>query len=179
MLPSTSNFIPFSEDSLHYLLVNGDTAYRHPIFSLPPLLDSSAPYHLDGSANFVTFVFPSTSFVDTSYVSSGLPKITDPALDDTLSKTSEAVFHYQLNNANYFTFQITDSNNFFKQQYDTAIGTNIFPASELDSLRSGTVWADLTAFGIIEPGPSSVTHQGGYDVSRYLEIDRIVAYDLK
>ena len=32
---------PYYPDSFHYILVNGDTAYRHPVITLPPVCDSA------------------------------------------------------------------------------------------------------------------------------------------
>ena len=34
---------------------------RHPILTLPPVYDSAVPYHVSGSANFVTLVYSSLS----------------------------------------------------------------------------------------------------------------------
>jgi hypothetical protein len=166
------------EENLQFILVNGDTAYRHPVLVLPPVFDSSAPYHIDGTANFVTLVFPTSSIIDTSYVTSGTPLITAPAFGDTIVRASDGIFGYQTNTAERYSLQVTDSIHFYSQFLDSSAGFIDFPATEMETFQQGTMWADLNVYGIIEPGNYDENY-ANYEIDRNLTIDRIVAYTLR
>jgi hypothetical protein len=163
-------------DSLLYILVNGDTAFRHPTITSSPVFDSSAPYRFDGSYNIVSFVFPSASIFDTSYVSNVTAQITSPPYGDTIKRATDALFAYQLGADGYGgTFQITDSINYYSQQLESYNESIDFPVNEMETLRAGTLWANLE----VETEAESANTYYEYVQDRTVELDRIVAYPLQ
>jgi hypothetical protein len=173
--PSANEYSAYP-DSLLYILVNDDTVFRHPTITSTPVLDSSAPYRFDGSTNIVVFIFPSESIFDTSYVYNVSAQITSPPYGDTIKRTTDALFAYQTDEDGYGgNFQITDSINFYSQPLDSYNETLDFPANEMETLRAGTLWADLQVQSVAE---SSNTYYN-YIENRTVELDRIVAYPLQ
>jgi hypothetical protein len=174
-LVSPDNSYYSYSDSVRYILVNGDTAYSHPVISMPPVYDSSAPYHVDGSANFVTVVFPSSSITDTNFVSNLTIQITAPPYGDTISRLNDALFGYRANSDFSYTgtFQITDSVLYYSQSLNLNTGAVDFPVTEVQTFKPGTIWASLSFLGFL--------NNDGYNVpgNHALEVERIVAYPLR
>lgn len=174
-------------DSIRYIIVNGDTAYRRPVYLLPAVYDSSAPYRVDGTANFVTIVYPSFTISDTTYEGSLFAQITAPAYGDTVSRVTDALFSYQTNTSQYSypsgSFSITDSVSFYSQALNYGnMGTLDFPVNDLASFHPGTLWADLKVLSnnqndgvFISSGPPYYQIYLSHEV----DLDRIVAYPLK
>jgi hypothetical protein len=165
-------------DSIRYIIVNGDTAYRRPTVLSPSVLDSAAPYKFDGSLNVVTLIFPSSSVTDTSIVYIVAPQITSPVYGDTIQRTSDAFFGYQTDVSSYgWTFQVSDSVNYFPQSIynsNSTRGTIDVPENELQTLQPGTLWADLTV------SASVASYNTSYfdNFERTAELERVVAYPL-
>jgi hypothetical protein len=177
----------YYSDSIRYILVNGDTAYRHPVIALPPVYDSAVPFHTDGSANFVTFVYSSLTFTDTSYESGLTALITAPKPGDTTQRASDLLVSYQTNNGatannqNGYV-QITDSSHFYTQTLNyTYSGTLDFPTSEMGIFQGNTLWIDLH-FTEVASDEVHIVNPNLYSnyisVQREVDIDRIVAYPL-
>jgi hypothetical protein len=170
-------------DSLRYILVNGDTAFRHPTISSSIVYDSAAPYKIDGSENIVELVYPSISINDTSYVTDLNAQITSPPYGDTILRTSDAIFGYSTSLYSA-EFQVSDSLNFYPQSidaqnYNNSVGLYSgavdIPVNEMEIFRPGTLWADLTVSGTIE---SNVQYKGESFESA-IQLDRIIAYPLR
>ncbi len=173
-------------DSVRYILVNGDTAYRHPVIALPPVYDSAVPYHVDGSANFVTLIYSSLSITDTSYENGLTAQITAPKYGDTIQRSTDAIIGFDITNSSTSNFQsgsiqLTDSLNPYSQPiyYEYTSSSVDFPSNDIASLQGNTVWADLH---FTEEANDNVYAPTSYDnystIYREVEIDRIVAYPL-
>jgi hypothetical protein len=184
---NTENYYPYYADSVRYILVNSDTAYRHPIITLPPVYDSAVPYHIDGSANFVTLVYPSFSITDTSYENGLSAQISSPKYGDTVQRSSDLLVGYEANsgtssnNQNGY-IQITDSARFYTLSFDYEYnGTLDFTSNDLITLQGNTVWADLhfTEFANDNIYMANPNYYGEYySFQRQVDLDRIVAYPL-
>jgi hypothetical protein len=73
---------PNTKDSVQYIIVNGKIVWAASPY--PYYEDSISPYHIDGSKNIVTIVWPSVSQTDTeSFVDSTL-QILSPTPGDTI-----------------------------------------------------------------------------------------------
>ena len=177
----------YYSDSIRYILVNGDTAYRHPIISLPPVYDSTVPFHVDGSANFVTFVYSSLTFTDTSYESGLSAQITAPKPGDTVQRSADLLVSYETNsgataNNQSGYIQITDSSHFYTQTLNyTYSGTLDFPTSEVGIFQGNTIWIDLH---FTEEASDNVRivnpnfYNNYINVQREVDLDRIVTNPL-
>jgi hypothetical protein len=167
-------------DSVQFIIVNGDTAYRHPVSALPPSYDSAAPYHIDGTANFVTFVFPSFSLRDTSYESDIIAAIIQPPYGDTLQRMSDVPFGFQTSvETSYIqsaTLEVTDSLQSYNEPIETNTGTIDVPYNEMETFQPGTLWAELHLVNIVESYNSNNYY---YENVRRIMLDRIVAYPLR
>ncbi|HEY3876166.1 MAG TPA: hypothetical protein VGM92_11875 [Candidatus Kapabacteria bacterium] len=168
-------------DSTLYLIVNGDTAYRHPILLFPPSYDSSAPYRVDGSANIVQLVYPSFSISDTSYDQEFSAQITAPAYGDTIYRAKGVLIGVTVmpgstsGYGNSFV-ELTDSNYFYSQSLDYEFNTTAsFPSNELETFTGNIAWADLHFTEISEDYP---IYPNSYSFRREVDVDRIVAYPL-
>ncbi len=171
-------------DTLKYIIVNGDTAYRHPVPTLSPVFDSAAPYHIDGTINYVTLVYDSLSILDTTYETALSSAITAPPYGDTIERSSGVNVSYQstagsANSLRCF-LQISDSSTFISNDVILgSTGTINFPASNVAVLKPGTLWADL------QIGESAtdyfITNITYYEiiVEHQVIMDRIVAYPLQ
>ncbi len=143
---------------------------------LPPLTPRCYTI-LDGSENFVSFIFTASSFYDTSYVTNVTAQITSPPYGDTILRSTDALFAYQTNAEYYGSgFQITDSVNFYTEPLEYNNESVDFPENEMETLLPGTLWADLQIDGY--PEPVDVNYSNNV-VTRSLEVERIVAYHLK
>ena len=179
---------PYYPDSVHYILVNGDTAYRHPVITLPPVYDSAVPYHVDGSANFVTLVYSSLSITDTSYENGLTVQITKPQYGDTIQRTTDIIMGFNIQNSGTANFQnasllLTDSLNPYSQPiyytYATTTGTLDFPSNDIASFQGNTVWADLHLTEEANDNVYTPTYYDNYStIYREVNVDRIVAYPL-
>ncbi len=170
-------------DTLRYIIVNGDSAYRHPVPSLLPVFDSVAPYHTDGTINFVTLVYDSLTILDTTYESNLTALIEAPPYGDTIQRANGVNVSYQTSagsaNSLRCFLQISDSSIFISDDVLLgSTGTINFPASNLTAMHSGTLWADL------QIGESAtdyfITYITYYEiiVEHQVIMDCIVAYPL-
>ncbi len=163
-------------DSVEYIIVNGDTAYRHPVPTQPPVFDSSAMYHVDGTLNYVTMVFPSFTTTDTTYESDFMDSITAPRFGTTIHRDSDAYFSYEINSGYDYAsmqLQITDSIEHFDESLDEGSGSIDVPMNEMQLFQPGTLWVELH-FSETEP----LDHTE-YSIDRQITLDRIVAYPLQ
>ncbi len=174
-------------DSVRYILVNGDTAYRHPIITLPPVYDSAVPYHLDGSANFVTLVYSSLSITDTSYENGLTAQITAPKYADTVPRTSDLLIGFQTYasssaSSNYEDgyVEITDSALSYSQSLENEYtGALDFPSNDLESFQGNTVWINLHFTEVANDDVFVPNYYDNYyEIEREVDVDRIVAYPL-
>jgi hypothetical protein len=176
--PDYYNTFEAYPDSVQYIVVNGDTAYRHPVIPFPPVYDSAAPYHLDGSVNFVTIVYASTSITDTTYDADLLAQITEPTPGDTIQRTSDAIFGFQTevqsSSSQSATLQLTDSVQFYPRSVESNNGTIDFPYYDLETFQPGTLWADLQ---LVETEYVN-NYNYEYQNQRVVTLDRIIAYPL-
>jgi hypothetical protein len=170
-------------DTLKYIIVNGDTAYRHPVPTLSPVFDSAAPYHTDGTINFVTLVYDSLTILDTTYEAGLTATINAPMYGDTIQRANGLNVSYQTNAGSASSLrcflQISDSSTFYSNDVLLgSTGTIDFPASNLAALHSGILWADL------QVGESAtdyfITYITYYEiiVEHQVIMDHIVAYAL-
>jgi hypothetical protein len=171
-------------DSLRYIIVNGDTAYRHSVSALTPVFDSAAPYHTDGTINYVALVYDSLTIRDTTYETGFSAAITAPPYGDTIQTANDAIFSFQsiAGSANPLScfMEISDSSSFYSNDIVLgAIGTVDFPASSLKTLQPGILWADLR---VAESATDYfITNIQYYEiiVEHQVDLDRIVAYHLR
>ena len=170
-------------DTLRYIIVNGDTAYRHPVPALSPVFDSAAPYHTDGTINFVTLVYDSLTILDTTYESALSSAITAPPYGDTIERARGVNVSYQSSAGSASSLrcflQISDSSTFISNDILLgSSGTINFPSSNLTTFKPGTLWSDL------QTGESAtdyfITYITYYEiiVEHQVITDRIVAYPL-
>jgi hypothetical protein len=161
-------------DSVRYIVVNGDTAYRHPSSQSPKVYDSSSTYHIDGSRNIVTLVFPGYSLNDTNY-DSLVAQITSPPPGSTLGRTTDGLFTFQTDLVDISglsgSMQLTDSNGIsFTNQLlgfvDT--GTVDFTYNQMTEFNPGNLWAVLHLDYYDEDSP--------FYTERHTALDRIIAY---
>lgn len=171
-------------DTLKYIIVNGDTAYRHAAPGLAPVFDSAAPYHTNGAINFISLVYDSLTILDTTYETNLEAAITAPTYGETIHRANGVNIGYQSSAGSSSSLrcflQISDSLTFYSN--DVSLGRSgiiDYPASDLKSMKAGTLWAD------IEVGASAtdyfITYIQYYDivVEHRVVIDRIVAYPLE
>jgi hypothetical protein len=178
-------YTPSYPDSVRYIIVNGDTAYRHPFISLPPVYDSAVPFHVDGSANFVTLVYSSLSITDTSYENGLTAQITSPKYGDTVLRSNDMLVGYETYSSSTASLEnsfltITDSALSYSQSTDNDYtGALDFPSNDLESLQGRTVWVDLH---LTEEAYNEVYtpnyYDNYYEFYREVDVDRIVAYPL-
>ncbi len=179
------NYSPYYPDSVHYIIVNGDTAYRHPIITLPPIYDSAVPYHVDGSANFVTLAYSSLSITDTSYENGLTVQITSPNFGDTIPRSTDALIRYNIANSGTANFQsasvtLTDSINSYTQPIDYVYSNSVdFPSNDLATFQTGTLWVHLNLIEAANDNVSYPNYYGEYYyMQRQVNFDRVVAYPL-
>jgi hypothetical protein len=171
-------------DTLKYIIVNGDTAYRHLDPGTPPIFDSAAPYHTDGTINYVSLVYDSLTILDTTYENALSASITAPSYGDTIQRANGVNVGCQTTAGSASSLrcflQISDSSIFLSN--DVLLGSSStvnFPASSLAPLKPGTLWADLHI------GESAtdyfITYITYYEiiVEHQVVEDRIVAYPLE
>jgi hypothetical protein len=183
--PYNEEYYPYNTDSVRYILVNGDTAYRHPILALPPVYDSAVPFHVDGAANFVTLIYYSFSITDTSYENALTAQITSPKYGDTIPRSTDLFIGFQSNSSTtsnsesgYIT--ITDSALSYSLYTDNEnTGTLDFPSNDLESFQGNTLWADLYFREVASDNIYAPNSYGNYnEIQREVDVDRIVAYPL-
>ncbi len=171
-------------DTLKYIIVNGDTAYRHLVPGTLPIFDSAAPYHTDGTINYISLVYDSLTILDTTYETALSASITAPTYGDTIQRSNGVNIGYQSTAGSASSLrcfvQISDSSNFLSNDVLLgSTGTVDFPASSLASLKPGTLWADL------QIGESAtdyfITYISYYEIVVEHQVieDRIVAYPLQ
>lgn len=171
-------------DTLKYIIVNGDTAYRHPVPALSPVFDSATPYHTDGTINYIALVYDSLTILDTTYENALSSAITAPTYGDTIQRANGVNVGYQSNAGSASSLrcflQISDSATFLSNDVLLgSSGTINFPASNIAPLKPGTLWADL------QIGESAadyfITYITYYEiiVEHQVILDRIVAYPLR
>jgi hypothetical protein len=171
-------------DTLKFIIVNGDTAYRHLIAGTQPIFDSAAPYHTDGTINYVTLVYDSLTILDTTYETALSSSITAPPFGDTVQRGNGVNVGYQSTAGSASSLrcflQISDSSTFLSNDVLLGSGGTIdFPASSLALLKPGTLWADLQ---IGESATDYFITYITYDeivVEHQVILDRIVAYPLQ
>ncbi|MDP4198988.1 MAG: hypothetical protein Q8922_06545 [Bacteroidota bacterium] len=166
-----------SGDSVLYIIVNGDTAYRHPVSGMPPQVDSAAPFHLDGTLNTVVIIYPSAARADTTYPSGFLADIASPAIGDTLSRTEDVSFTVRTQILEHpfvsGNFNLTDSIGNFSILVNTDQQQIGVTASKLAGFRPGTVWAELHLHYYLYDDWTTNNHLSS------VRVDRIVPYILK
>lgn len=162
-------------DSVRYIIVNGDTAFRHPSHSNAPVLDSSVRYFIDGRQNVVSMIFTTNSRTDTISESGLQAGITAPAIGDTILRDSAATWYYATDEFTPGSYNmlvtVTDSLHPYSEATTSDVGSIEFRAGELTRFRSGPLWVMLRV----------TSHYNGYYyyTQRTVLVDRVVPYVLK
>ncbi len=169
----------YGSSDLQYILVNGDTVYRHLDNRQPITIDSSAPFHLDGTQNIVTLVFPNVSVPDTSYEPQLKGTITAPAVGDTVFRSKDTEIDYTASFDPMFIednaqLQITDSVHFITPT-DTWGNAYDLTSSEMQNFQPGTLWVELSLSEYL----SANSYYYLYESDRTIYYERIVAYPLQ
>jgi hypothetical protein len=171
---------PYYYDSVRYIIVNGDTAYRHPVAIFPAQYDSAAPFHFDGTANVVTFIYGSTSVTDTSNESFTPGSITWPTAGTTISRDTNLTVNFREPSDNFVSItgrvEITDSITNDIEYASVDVGSVEFEADQMMRFGGNIIWVILHENVQEVQGQSYPNYQS---IDHSITFDRLVAYSLK
>ena len=170
-------------DSVRYIIVNGDTTFRHPIQAFPAVSDSSAPYRFDGTPNYVTFVYDRSTATDTSKITFGPASITWPVQGSTIQRDTFLTVNYRepTNDLsyNFLTIEVTDSITNFVSHFTGVSGSQDVGRIDIDesymsAFKGNTLWV------ILHEQAESI-YDRDYYADRYhlIVFDRMVEYSLQ
>jgi hypothetical protein len=167
-------------DSVRYIIVNGDTAYRHPVSFFPAVYDSAASYHFDGTANIVTFVYDAKSITDTSHQNFTFGSITWPESASPILRDTDLIVNYRMPASNFAylsgILEVTDSITNVVENIGNDVGRTYVSKEEMKRFKGGMLWVILHESAEESEGPNYPYYNY---LDHYIYYDRMVAYALQ